>query len=135
MTTRGDDWTESEEQTLRNNWSSHTAQEIADMLPGRTVEAVYSKHQRMKDGSNKSANPVREDEIDLVGGEIYVDRDVVGEYGIILSHLDDSAPDWLDEGEHFIPFIEVGSYYKEDIVFEEGIDPGEKIKEITMKRI
>ncbi len=51
MPTRGDDWTESEEQTLRNNWDAHTAQEIADMLPGRTKDAVYSKHNRMEETS------------------------------------------------------------------------------------
>ncbi len=53
MPQSGDDWTPSEEQTLENNWNTHSAQEIADMLPGRTVDAVYSKHNRMKEhGSN-----------------------------------------------------------------------------------
>jgi len=51
MPTKGDDWTRSEEQTLETNWNTHSAQEIADMLPGRTLDAVYAKHSRMKEDS------------------------------------------------------------------------------------
>jgi len=54
MPTKGDDWTRSEEQTLETNWNTHSAQEIADMLPGRTLDAVYAKHSRMKEHSELS---------------------------------------------------------------------------------
>jgi hypothetical protein len=63
MPQKGDDWTTSEEQTLANHWNSHTAQEIADMLPSRTLDAVYSKHQRMKEnGGRAHSNPTQEEE-------------------------------------------------------------------------
>jgi len=60
MATHGDDWTPSEEQTLENNWNTHAAEEIADMLPGRTVDAVYSKHNRMKGTGGTSSNAIGE---------------------------------------------------------------------------
>ena len=54
MPQQGDDWTDSEEQTLQNHWDTHTAQEIADILPGRTVDAVYSKHYHIKENGRSS---------------------------------------------------------------------------------
>jgi predicted esterase YcpF (UPF0227 family) len=73
MPQQGDDWTDSEEQTLQTHWDSMTAQEIAGMLPGRTLDAVYSKRHRMKENgepqesapspSNTSAS---EPDVDIV---------------------------------------------------------------------
>jgi len=61
MPTKGDDWTASEESTLQNHWDTHTAQEIADRLPNRTLDAVYSKHQRMKEnGRTVDAQQIRD---------------------------------------------------------------------------
>ncbi|WP_058825723.1 hypothetical protein [Haloferax sp. Q22] len=49
MTQKGDRWSKRETQKLKDKWPDHTAEEIAGMLPGRTVEAVESKAQRLNE--------------------------------------------------------------------------------------
>jgi len=48
-------------QTAKNKHSkpireTHNAQNIAGMLPGRTLDAVYSKRQRMKENSDPTSS-------------------------------------------------------------------------------
>jgi len=49
MPRKGDRWSKRETRKLKNKWPDHTAEEIAGMLPGRTVEAVESKAQRLNE--------------------------------------------------------------------------------------
>jgi len=49
MTHKGERWSKKETRKLKSNWPDHTAEEIADMLPGRTTEAVESKAQRLNE--------------------------------------------------------------------------------------
>jgi len=52
MVKKGDIWSKRETQKLKNKWPDNTAEEIAEMLPGRTVEAVESKAQRLRENGD-----------------------------------------------------------------------------------
>jgi hypothetical protein len=92
MPQKGDDWTASEESTLQNHWDTHTAQEIADMLPNRTLDAVYSKHQRMKESSSTAIqtapDPVNSDDQDGDVKRITVNKEDIKE-GYEFNHKSD----------------------------------------------
>jgi len=49
MAQKDDRWSKRETQKLKKKWSDNMAEEISNMLPGRTVEAVESKAQRLRE--------------------------------------------------------------------------------------
>lgn len=48
MVRKSDRWSKRETQKLKNKWPDNTAEEISNMLPGRTEKAVESKAQRLR---------------------------------------------------------------------------------------
>jgi len=81
MAQKGDRWSKRETQKLKNKWPDNTAEEIADMLPGRTEEAVESKAQRLREkgelpeknhssSSSRSSPSVSQEQVEKGGSQV-----------------------------------------------------------------
>jgi len=74
--------------------------------------------------------------VKLDGGEIYIDGEKKGEYGVVLTPKDpflDKDEISLEEGELYISYIQVGGLQEEDVVVEG--DPKKYIRNIVREEM
>jgi len=133
---KGDRWSKKETRKLKSNWPDHTAEEIADMLPGRTKEAVESKAQRLEDkgelpdknrsrSRSSSTNSTSKEQVQKGGSQVRfvsgtitdVKRDtprgMKASNGIGMKidgewYYDTYSPSWFEDSIHGVAFSQRG---------------------------